>query len=90
MLLKDHFDIDRVDRSSKLIPLSSSMVQSSLEFSSLTPTHILTTDASNYGWEAVCGPLSVRGVWSEDHLGRHINFLELETIFLALKKFWQC
>ena len=33
-----------------------------------------------------------RGVWSGDCLGHHINFLELETVFLALKTFqrWLC
>ncbi len=56
------------------------------------PAHVLTTDASISGWGAVCGPLSPRGVWSGDRLGRHIKFLELETVFLALKTFqrWLC
>ena len=29
------------------------------------------------GWGAGGGPLSARGVWSSDHVGLHINFLEL-------------
>ncbi len=50
-----------------------------------------TCPCPNHGciqlWMGVmCGPLSVRCIWSEDHLGRHINFLELEIVFLALKK----
>ncbi len=104
ILLRDHFDM-RFDQPTKLIPLSSPVVRSSLEFWSQrelvsqgvplrppTPSHVLTTDASNFGWGAVCGPLSARGVWSNDHVGLHINFLELETVFLALKTFqrWLC
>ncbi len=104
MLLRDHFDM-RVDRSSELIPLSSPVVQSSLEFWSRRdlvaqgiplrpppPAHVLNTDASIYGWGVVCGSLLARGVWSGDRLGHYINFLELETVFLALKTFqrWLC
>ncbi len=103
-LLRDHFDM-RVDRTSKLIPLSSPVIWSTLEFWScrdlvsqgiplqpLPPSHVLTTDASTYGWGAVCGPLTARGVWSSDQSYLHINFLELETVFLALKTFqkWLC
>ncbi len=48
------------------------------------------TDTSTYGWGAVCGPLTVRGVWSSDQSSLHINFLKLETVFLALKRFQRC
>ncbi len=103
-LLRDHFDM-RVDRTSKLIPLSYPVIRSTLEFWSRRdlvsqgmpfqpppPSHVLTTDASTYGWGAVCSPLTVRGVWSSDQSSLHINFLELETVFLALKTFqkWLC
>ncbi len=103
-LPKDHFDM-RVDRTSKLIPLSSPVIWSALEVWSrrdlvsqgvplqpLPPTHILTTDTSTYGWGAVCAPLTARGVWSSDQSSLHINFLELETVFLALNKCqrWLC
>ncbi len=56
------------------------------------PSHVLTTDASNYGWGAVCGPLLARSIWSRDHVALHINHLELETVFLTLKTFqrWMC
>ncbi len=37
------------------------------------PTHALITDMSNYRW----GPLSVRGILSRDHVGLHINELEV-------------
>ncbi len=72
-LVRDHFDM-RVDCTSKLIPLSSPVIRSALEFWSrrdlvsqgvplhiLPPTHVLMTDASTYGWVAVCGPLTARG-----------------------------
>ncbi len=62
ILLRGHFDM-RVDRTSKLIPLSSPVIRSALEFWSrrdlvsqgvplqlLSLTHILTMDASTYGW----------------------------------------
>ncbi len=71
-LLRDHFDM-RVDGTSKLIPLSSPVILSTLEFWScrdlvsqgiplqpLPPSHVLTTDTSTYGWGAVCGPLTAR------------------------------
>ncbi len=72
-LLRDHFNM-RVDRTSKLIPLSSSVIRSTLEFWSrrehvsqgvplqpLPPTHVLTMDAYTYGWGAVCGNLTAKG-----------------------------
>ena len=75
-LFRDHFDM-RVDHTSKLIPLSSPVIRSALEFwlcqdlvsqgvplQPLPPTYVLTMDASTYGWGAVCGPLTSRGVWS--------------------------
>ncbi len=104
ILLRNNFDM-RVDRTSKLIPLSSPVIQSTLEFWSrrdlvsqgvplqpLPPSHVLTMDASTYGWGAVCGPLTARRVWLSDQYSLHINFLELETVFLALKTFqkWLC
>ncbi len=51
--------------------------------STLPPTYVLMMDASTYGWGAVCSPLTARGVWSSDQSSLHINFLELETVFLA-------
>ncbi len=94
-LPRDHIDM-RVDCTSKLIPLSSQVFRSALEFWSrrdlvsqgvplqhLPPIHILMTDASTYGCGAVCGPLTARGVWSSDQSSLHINFLELKTVFLC-------
>ncbi len=37
------------------------------------------------GASAVCSLLSARGIWSSDHVGLHINYLQLETVFFALK-----
>ncbi len=75
ILLRDHFDM-RVVRTSKLIPLSSPVIWLALKFWSRwdlvsqgvpleppPPARVLTTDASTYGWGAVCGPLMARGVW---------------------------
>ena len=45
------------------------------------------TDASNEGWGAHLGDSTARGVWSEPESLLHINFLELEAVFLALKSF---
>ena len=103
-LLRDQFNM-RVDHTSKLILLSSPVIRSTLEFWSLQehvsqavplqplpPTHVLTMDASTYGWGAACGPVMTRGVWLSNQSSLHINFLELETVFLALKRFqrWLC
>ena len=90
-LLRDHFDMG-VDRTLKLIPLSSPGIRSALEFwtcrdlvsqgvplQPLPPSHVLTTDTSTYGWGAVCGPLTARGVWSSDQSSLHIKFLEMES-----------
>ncbi len=76
-LLRDHFNII-VDHPSKLIPLSSPVIQSALEFwprwelvsqgillQPSPPTYILTTDASTYGWGRFCGPLMARVIMIE-------------------------
>ncbi len=46
------------------------------------------TDASHEGWGAHMGMESVSGVWSRFLVTRHINFLELTAIQLALDH-WQ-
>ncbi len=97
-LLRDYFDM-RVDRTSKVIPLSSPVIRSALEFwsrrdlvSQGVPLQPLPPSYVTYGLGAVCGPLTARGVWSSDQFSLHINFPELETVFLALKTFqrWLC
>ena len=48
---------------------------------------LVTTDASNTGWGAVCNGQAAAGLWSGPRLHWHINCLELLTVFLALKRF---
>lgn len=45
------------------------------------------TDASRTGWGAYCNGSRVNGAWKESELQFHINYLELISIFLALKCF---
>ena len=52
-----------------------------------TPSVTITTDASHLGWGAHMGILRVRGLWGTAESHRHINWLELKTIHLALKAF---
>ena len=47
----------------------------------------LFTDASNVGWGAHVAHLEASGRWPDSMIGLHINVLELEAVFLALKKF---
>lgn len=51
------------------------------------PLHNLTTDASNKGWGAVYANQSTGSLWSSAEKNRHINYLELLTVFLGLKAF---
>ncbi len=97
ILLRDHFNM-RVNQLKQADPsLSSPVYQSSLVFwpdqelisqrvplQLPAPTQDLTTDASLYGCWIVCSPLSPMGIWSRDYVRLHINYLQLETIFLAL------
>ena len=47
----------------------------------------LFTDASNDGWGAHIAHLEASGSWPSSMKGCHINLLELEAVFLALKEF---
>ncbi len=49
--------------------------------------HMITTDASMTGWEAVFEGRPASGEWKEEFLSWHINCLELRAVFLALKYF---
>ena len=44
------------------------------------------TDASNVGWGAQSGDLSVKGLWSERERDLHINVLELKAVLFSLQK----
>ncbi len=48
---------------------------------------VVTTDASTHGWGAVCEGMPASGLWLESQSRWHINRLELEAVFLALKDF---
>lgn len=50
-------------------------------------THAITMDASNDRFGPVCGPLSARGACSRDHVGLHIDYLQMETVYETLKRF---
>ena len=45
------------------------------------------TDASKEGWGTHFNELTARGSWSVPESKLHINYLELKTVFLALKEF---
>ena len=45
------------------------------------------TDASYEGWGAHLGDSMARGVWSKLESRLHINFLDLNAVYLALKSF---
>ncbi len=53
----------------------------------VTSRVVVTTDASTLGWGAVCEGMPASGQWSEPQIRWHINRLELEAVFLALKEF---
>ncbi len=48
---------------------------------------VVTTDASTHGWGAVCDGMPASGLWLKPQSQWHINRLELEAVFLALKEF---
>ncbi|XP_073677299.1 uncharacterized protein [Garra rufa] len=50
---------------------------------------VVTTDASLSGWGAVCEGRIAKGKWPASLKCAHINYLELLTVFLALKHFVQ-
>ncbi len=53
----------------------------------VTSRVVVTTDASTLGWGAVCEGMPASGRWSEPQIRWHINRLEREAVFLALKEF---
>ncbi len=53
----------------------------------VTSRVVVTTDTSTLGWGAVCEGMPASGRWSEPQIRWHINRLELEAVFLALKEF---
>jgi len=51
------------------------------------PSLVIYSDASLSGWGASCGNVSTGGLWTVNHLNWHINDLELQAAFYALKCF---
>lgn len=47
----------------------------------------ISTDACLTGWGAACNGQRVNGWWTTEFQNRHINFLELQAIFLGVKSF---
>ena len=52
-----------------------------------SPSRVLMTDASLWGWGGVVSPHQVQGVWDSALKGKSINWLELKAIHLALLHF---
>ena len=61
------------------------VLTSSRAISHGNPELILTTDASNLGWGAVCGDIFTGGFWSLDEQNYHINYLETKAVLMGLK-----
>lgn len=47
------------------------------------------SDASNVGWGGSCGPHRIHGLWDEEQICHHINYLELLAAFKCLQHFTQ-
>ena len=52
-----------------------------------SPQEQLYTDASVVGWRTHVGPLKASGHWPEHMMPCHINLVELEAVFQALRQF---
>ena len=49
------------------------------------PNIVVHTDASNIGWGArLSNGITTRGIWSQAEASHHINYLELQAVYLAL------
>jgi len=51
------------------------------------PSAVIQTDASKLGWGTVCGDQEIGGRWTTTETTNHINILELQAAFFALKSF---
>jgi len=51
------------------------------------PDIVVESDASHLGWGAVCNGKSTGGRWTTIETQQHINVLELQAAFFALKTF---
>ncbi len=62
-------------------------LRSGVRMGAIHRRHMITTDASMTGWDAVFEGRPASGEWKEEFLSWHINCLELRAVFLALKYF---
>lgn len=51
------------------------------------PVLSVTTDASLDGWGAVCNDNHIGGRWTPEESGQHINVLEINAAYIALRAF---
>ena len=56
-------------------------------FSTPDPALTIVTDASSYGWGGHLGDQTASGVWPDQWKSKHINWLELQAVWLTLKHF---
>lgn len=60
---------------------------SGVPFSTPDPELTVVTDASSFGWGGHLGDLTVSGTWSPEWSQKHINWLELQAVWLTLEHF---
>ncbi|KAI2645853.1 Transposon Ty3-G Gag-Pol polyprotein [Labeo rohita] len=66
-----------------------SFLESGTPLGAVSMRKVVTTDVSLSGWGAVCEGRIAKGKWPISLRRAHINYLELLTVFLALKHFVQ-
>nr|XP_055040043.1 uncharacterized protein LOC129427314 [Misgurnus anguillicaudatus] len=64
-----------------------SFLESGTPLGTVSQRKVVTTDASLWGWGAVYEGRAINGKWPDTLQSAHINFLELLTVYLALKHF---
>ena len=60
---------------------------SGVPFSDPVPEMMIVTDASSYGWGGHLGDQTASGTWQLQWKSRHINWLELQAVWLTLQHF---
>ena len=60
---------------------------SGVPFSDPVPEMTIITDASSYGWGGHLGDQTASGTWQPQEKLRHINWLELQAVWLTLQHF---
>ena len=66
---------------------NTSWYQSGVSMGVVSKRKVISTDASNLGWGALCEGRPSSGLWSSLEKSLHINCLEMSAVFLALKTF---